>query len=142
LPDADALFLLPSASRRDPRVEAWFTAITDPFRLMVQPWFEHIRGCGNDVCETMHDGMPTACVGSAAFAYVNAFSRHASVGFFHGAALPDPASLLEGSGKRMRHVKLRPGVEVDAEALAQLIAAAYEDARRRLGRESDCRIGG
>jgi len=129
VPDADALFLLPSAVRRDPRVEAWFD-LTDPFRMMVQPWFECMRACGDDVRETLHDGMPTACVGDAAFAYVNAFSGHASVGFFHGSALPDPAGLLEGAGKRMRHVKLRPGVEVDEGALITLVAAAYADVRQ------------
>jgi hypothetical protein len=129
--DADALFLLPSAVRRDPRVEAWFD-FTDPFRLIVHPWFERMRACGGDVCETLHDGMPTATVGDAAFAYVNAFTAHASVGFFHGNALPDPAGLLEGTGKRMRHVKLRMGLEVDEEALSELIAAAYDDVRERL----------
>ena len=132
MPDADALFLLPSAVRRDPRVEAWFDDITDPFRLMVQPWFERMRGCGDDVRETLHDGMPTACVGDAAFAYVNAFSAHASVGFFHGAALPDPAALLEGTGKRLRSVQLRPGVAADERALGELVAAAYDDLRRQV----------
>jgi hypothetical protein len=132
LSDIDDLFLLPNAVSRDPRAADWF-ALTDPFRMMVQPWFERMRGCGGDVRETLHDGMPTACVGDAAFAYVNAFTAHASVGFFHGTALPDRAGLLEGTGKRMRHVKLRPGVEVDERALGELVAAAYDDLRRRVG---------
>jgi uncharacterized protein DUF1801 len=132
LPAADALFLLPTAVRRDPRIATWFD-LTDPFRMMVQPWFERMRACGDDVRETLHDGMPTACVGAAAFAYVNAFTAHASIGFFHGATLPDPARLLEGAGKRMRHVKLRPGVEVDEGALGALVKAAYDDLRRRVG---------
>jgi hypothetical protein len=46
--------------------------------------------------------------------------------------LADPAGLLEGSGKRMRHVKLRPGKKLDEAALGNLIAAAYADIRRRL----------
>ena len=121
---------LPGASRRDPEVEAWFFDLTDPFRLIAREWFLRIRACGPDVTELLHDGRPTACVGDAAFAYVNAFSRHASVGFFHGAALADPAGLLEGSGKRMRHVKL--GGDVDEVALADLITAAYQDVRVRL----------
>jgi hypothetical protein len=128
----DAPFRLPGAARRDPRIEAWFDEITDPFRLMVRPWFERIRACGPDVREILHDGCPTACVGDAAFAYVNAFSAHACVGFFHGARLIDPAHLLEGKGKRMRHVKLRPGVGVDEEALAELIGQACEDLRDTL----------
>jgi hypothetical protein len=57
--------------------------------------------------------------------YVNAFTAHVNVGFFLGAHLPDPAGLLEGTGKNMRHVKLRPGTEVDRQALVALIQAAY-----------------
>jgi len=127
----DDLFRLPSAVRRDPTVEAWFD-VADPLRLMVQPWFERMRACGDDVCETMHDGMPTACVGDAAFAYVNAFKAHAAVGFFNGSALADPAQLLEGSGKRMRHLKLRPGQELNEKALSALVAASYTGIRRRV----------
>jgi hypothetical protein len=132
VPESDALFLLPSAQQRDPAVEAWFELI-DPLRHVVRPWFEFMRGRGADVTECLHDHMPTACVGTAAFAYVNAFTAHASVGFFHGSSLPDPSGLLEGSGKRMRHVKLKPGVEVDEAALAALIDSAYRDIRGRLG---------
>ena len=61
----------------------------------------------------------------AAFGYVNAFTAHVNVGFFLGAHLEDPARLLEGTGKNMRHVKLRPGAAIDREALAALIEAAY-----------------
>ena len=82
--------------------------------------------------EILHDGNPTACVDDAAFAYVAAYSAHAAIGFFHGAALPDPQRLLEGSGKRMRHVKLRWERALDSAALQALIAAAYRDIRTRL----------
>jgi uncharacterized protein DUF1801 len=127
----DDLFRLSGTMRRDPRIEAWFAAL-DPHRLMVQPWFERMRGLGADVRELFHDGYPVACVGDAPFCYVNAFKAHASVGFFHGDALADPAGLLEGQGKRMRHVKLRPGEELDNKALEALIAAAYRDIQQRL----------
>ncbi len=120
------------AVRRDPRIEAWF-GIADPFRLMARPWFERMRRCGADVRELFHDGCPVACVGDGPFGRVNAFKAHASIGFFHGADLADPAGLLEGTGKRMRHVKLRPGKEVDEDALSGLIADAYRDIRQRLG---------
>ena len=82
--------------------------------------------------ELMHDGCPTACIDDAAFGYVNAFKDHVNVGFFYGALLKDPAHLLEGTGKRMRHVKLRPGQDVDAAALSNLIDVAYADIRARL----------
>jgi hypothetical protein len=91
-----------------------------------------MRGCGADVRELLHDGHPTACVGDAAFGYVNAFRVHVNVGFFYGAMLADPAGLLEGTGKRMRHVKLRWAQQVNAVALRELIAAAYRDIRLRV----------
>jgi len=126
------LFRFPSAARRDPSVSAWFAKPDDELRRLARPWFEQMRGCGADVRELLHDGHPTACVEDAAFGYVNAFRAHVNVGFFFGAALDDPAGLLEGTGKRMRHVKLRPGQHVDDAALSELIAAAYQHIRVRL----------
>jgi hypothetical protein len=128
----DDLLRYNGAVLRDPRIEAWFS-VTDPHRLMTRTWFERLRGCGQDVRELLHDGCPVACVGDAPFGYVNAFKAHANVGFYYGAALADPAGLLEGAGKRMRHMKLRPGVPLNAAALSTLIATAYADIRQRLG---------
>ena len=114
-----------STVRRDPAIEAWFEKFPDPLRLMVRPWFERMRGCGADVREILQDGCPAACIGDVPFAYVNAYKAHAAVGFFLGAQLADPPGLLEGEGKCMRHVKLRPGQAFDAEALEALIREAY-----------------
>jgi hypothetical protein len=130
------LMRFPSAVRRDPSVDAWFCKADDPLRRFAQPWFEQMRGCGADVRELLHDLHPTACVGDAAFGYVNAFSAHVNVGFFFGAMLEDPAGLLEGTGKRMRHVKLRWGQHVNEAALRALIAAAYRDIRLRVVSEN------
>ena len=130
------LMRFPSAVRRASEVEAWFGGGDGGLRLFVQPWFERMRECGADVRELIHDGWPTACVDDAAFAYVAAFKAHASIGFYQGASLPDPAGLLEGSGRRMRHVKMRWGEPVDETPLAQLIAAAYRDMRARVDDEA------
>jgi len=127
------IFRLNDTQRRDPRIEEWFTGHADPLRHSVQHWFERMRGLGPDVREIFHDGCPVACVQDAPFAYVNAFKAHASVGFFYGAMLRDPAELLQGAGQRMRHVKLRPGEEINLTALDALILVAYHDLRRRLG---------
>ena len=99
---------------------------------IAQRWFEVMRACGDDVRELLHDGHPTACVGDAAFAYVNAFKAHVNVGFFRGAEIADPHGVLEGTGKFMRHVKLTPHRNVDAGALMELIDIAYVDIKRRL----------
>src|SRR3954447_9623455 len=127
------LFRFPTALQRDPAVEAWMDEHTGELGAIARRWFEVMRGCGDDVRELLHDGHPTACVRDAAFGYVNAFSAHVNVGFFRGADLADPTGLLQGSGKRMRHVKLQPRNDVDAAALRALIAAAYADMRLRLG---------
>lgn len=101
------LMRFPRAARRDPEIDAWFAQPDHELRRMALPWFERMRGCGPDVRELLHDGYPTACLRDAAFAYVGAFAAHVNVGFFHGASLDDPAGLLQGTGRRMRHVKLR-----------------------------------
>ena len=126
------LFRLPAAAERDPAVAAWMYAHWDALGEIARRWFEVMRSCGADVREVLHDGQPTACVRDAAFGYVDAFTAHVNVGFFRGAELADPHGLLEGSGKLMRHVKLRPEGEVDAAALETLIQNAYRDMRRRL----------
>jgi hypothetical protein len=127
------LLRFPGGLVRDPAVEAWFDSRRPQLGAIARAWFLRMRDCGSDVRELLHDGHPTACVGDAAFAYTNAFTAHVNVGFFRGAALPDPAGLLEGGGKYMRHVKLRPGAALDAAALGALITAAYLDIKRRLG---------
>ncbi|MDJ0938345.1 MAG: DUF1801 domain-containing protein [Woeseiaceae bacterium] len=125
-------FPLPGAVRRDPDVGAWLSEHADELGAIANRWFQVMRDCGDDVTELLHDGHPTACVGELAFGYVNAFSNHVNVGFFLGAELSDPGGLLEGTGKFMRHVKVRSGDDVDAEALAALIKAAYADMKGRL----------
>jgi hypothetical protein len=128
----DPLFRLPGAEKRDPTVEGWLKGPGHPLGDLVRPWFARMRACGEDVKELMHDGCPTACVEDAAFAQVHIYSAHASIAFFHGVELPDPARLLEGSGKRMRHVKLKPGRPLDEAALGDLIDAAYLHTRTLL----------
>jgi hypothetical protein len=126
------LFIFPTAVRRDPAIEAWMQEHPGELGEIARHWFGVLRKCGADVRELLHDGHPTACVGDAAFAYVNAFTAHVNLGFFQGAELADPSCLLEGTGKRMRHVKLRPGHVVDAGALGKLVESAYLDMRERL----------
>ncbi|MBW8848989.1 MAG: DUF1801 domain-containing protein [Burkholderiales bacterium] len=130
-----ALMRFPESLLHDPAVNGWMDSHSGELGAVAQHWFDVLRRCGDDVRELLHDGHPTACVRDAAFAYVNAFTAHVNVGFFCGAELPDPAGLLEGTGRFMRHVKLRPGVKVDAAALKTLIEAAYADVKVRLQAE-------
>ena len=120
------------AVERDPAIDAWMKERPRELGAIAQRWFEVMRKCGDEVRELLHDGCPTACLGDAPFGYVNVFTSHVNVGFFHGASLPDPARLLQGSGKYMRHVKLRAGTPANPAALRSLIDAAYSDIKARL----------
>jgi hypothetical protein len=126
------LLRFPSSVKRDPAIEIWMLKHSGALGTIAQRWFEVLRNCSDDVRELLHDGHPTACVGDAAFAYVNVFTAHVNVGFFRGAEIADPSGLLEGTGKFMRHVKIRPGRDVDAEALTTLVETAYTDMKRRV----------
>jgi hypothetical protein len=126
------LLRFPGSVKRDPAIDVWMHEHPGELGAIARRWFEIMRGCGRDVRELLHDGHPTACVGDAAFAYVNAFKAHVNVGFFRGAEIADPGRLLEGTGKFMRHVKLGPDRDVQATALTRLIESAYTDMKRRL----------
>lgn len=120
------------AVERDPAIDAWMDAHAGELGDIARQWFEVMRKCGDEVRELLHDGCPTACLGDAPFGYVGVYTSHVNVGFFHGNALPDPSRLLLGSGKFMRHVKLRPGTPANAAALGKLIEAAYADIKERV----------
>ncbi|MGA3047105.1 MAG: DUF1801 domain-containing protein [Terracidiphilus sp.] len=120
------------AVERDPAIDAWLNAHPGPLGDIAREWFEVMRKCGDEVRELMHDGCPVACLGDVPFGYVNVFTAHVNVGFYQGASLSDPARLLQGAGKRMRHVKLRPGTATDAVALRKLIETAYSDIKARV----------
>ncbi|HTI71962.1 MAG TPA: DUF1801 domain-containing protein [Candidatus Limnocylindria bacterium] len=126
------IFHFPTSTRRDPDIEVWMKAHSGELGVIARHWFDVMRQRGEDVRELLHDGHPTACVGDAAFGYVNAFTAHVNVGFFRGAELDDPAQLLVGTGKYMRHVKLRPEADVDPVALTKLIDDAYADMKKCL----------
>ena len=120
------------AIERDPAIDLWLKQHASPLGAIAQHWFQVMRTCGDEVRELLHDGCPVACLGDAPFAYVNVFTSHVNVGFFRGAVLPDPRGLLQGTGKFMRHVKLKPGLAIDDNALHSLITAAYADIKRRV----------
>lgn len=127
-----ALFRLTGAARRDPAIDAWFAERSGELSDIARNWFDQMRRCGPDVRERIHDDCPVACVEDVAFAYVNVFASHVNVGFFMGAYLDDPADLLQGEGKRMRHLKIRPDSGQNVSAIAMLIEDAYLDVRRRM----------
>jgi hypothetical protein len=126
------LFRLDGTLERDPAIDAWMDAHRGELGAIAREWFQLMRECGDEVREILHDGCPVACFNDAPFAYVNAFASHVNVGFFQGSALPDPFRLLQGNGRFMRHVKLRPGTATDHASLSRLVLAAFMDMKARV----------
>ncbi|MEO1174809.1 MAG: DUF1801 domain-containing protein [Myxococcota bacterium] len=67
-----------------------------------------------------------------AFCHVAVYRKHVNLGFNRGTELDDPAQLLQGSGRLIRHVRLGPGVNPDAGSLGELIDEAINHALRRM----------
>jgi len=128
----EQLLRLDGTLEHDPAIDRWWMDHRGELGTIAHHWFRVMQECGDEVRELLHDGCPVACLGDVPFAYVNVFTAHVNVGFFQGAALPDPTRLLQGSGKRMRHAKLRPESPVDAAAVRALIEAAYSDIKVRV----------
>jgi hypothetical protein len=126
------LFRFDGTLERDPAIDAWLNDHSGPLGVIAREWFEVMRSCGDEIREVFHDGCANACLGDVPFAYVAIFTAHVNVGFFQGASLPDPARVLQGGGKRMRHIKLKPDTPADADSIRTLIEIAYADIKRRV----------
>lgn len=128
----EKLLLYTGKDIQDLTMDTWLKGKSQELRPLAVKWFNEIKHCGNDVQDIFHDGYPIGCVNNAPFAYVNAFSYHVNVGFFYGVDLIDKNGILEGNGKRMRHVKIKPGQGYDEAEITNLIKAAYIDIKKRL----------
>jgi hypothetical protein len=58
------------------------------------------------------------------FCYIGVFKTRINLGFYYGADLPDPENLLEGTGKKLRHIKINRPEQLENPALRNLVVAA------------------
>jgi hypothetical protein len=65
------------------------------------------------------------------FCYIRAFKKHVNFGFWRGVELPDEAGILQGSGDKMRHVKLTAMEDIQREPFQALVREAVELNRRK-----------
>lgn len=64
------------------------------------------------------------------FCYIGVHREHANLGFYYGAQLSDPEGLLEGTGKKLRHIKVRDIEEVDRPALRHMVELSLEERKK------------
>lgn len=75
------------------------------------------------------------------YAYIGVQGAHVNLGFYHGASLTDRDGLLEGTGKKLRHVKLTSLSDAKRAAVTALLRQAIAESKRR-GAEADAPIEG
>ena len=61
---------------------------------------------------------------SEQFCYIAVLKERINLGFYYGNDLPDPENMLEGNGKKLRHVKISNQEQLTNPALKNLIEAA------------------
>lgn len=71
--------------------------------------FKQLAGAGNTVC------------------WLSLHKKHVSIGFSNGSEMPDPEGLLEGSGKRQRHVKIKKPEDLQKPALRELLQQVWSN---------------
>ncbi|MGB0951604.1 MAG: DUF1801 domain-containing protein [Planctomycetota bacterium] len=70
---------------------------------------------------------------SEGYVYIQPHKKWVNLGFFMGAALADGEGLLEGAGKKLRHVKVHTEDAVGTPALRALVQAAIDERAAALG---------
>jgi hypothetical protein len=86
--------------------------------------------------ETIYDAYSAVAIGYSftgrlkeGFCHIAVYSQHVNLGFDWGTELPDPHKLLEGTGKRTRHVALRNLSDVKDPRLGRLLRVAIQNGR-------------
>ena len=113
------------ADRPGRSVDDYIAAIPAPLDAVAAELRRVVRGAAPDARESVKWGQPVYDAGGP-FAALKAFSRHVTLTFWRGAALPDPTGLLAGDGDRMRHARFSSVADVDEEPIADLVRAAVQ----------------
>lgn len=103
--------------------EAYFDALEGREAAVARALRALVREVGPSLTESLKWGQPVYA-GARNVCYVAAEGDHVKLGFFRGAQLPDPTDLLEGTGKEMRHVKVRSVEDAQGDALQALAREA------------------
>lgn len=110
----------------------------EPLRPVMDRLRSIILEIDPDACEVVRLGDRAATYGCGprkmieGYSYIMPFANWVNLGFFKGVSLPDPENLLEGSGKKLRHVKMRSLTDTERPGVRQLIVDACVERRSAL----------
>jgi hypothetical protein len=117
--------------RHDPAIDAYLRSETGALGEILARLVALVRSAVPGRDELAVHGSPHFCIGGEPFCYVVGYKKHVNIGFCEGRSLSDPEKLLEGTGKDMRHVKLRPGQPFPGAALARMVRDSARRVRAR-----------
>lgn len=109
---------------------------TPQIRLVCESMRQQIASLHEDFVEIVWPRQRIASFGigprkmTQHYAYVAVHDSHANLGSYHGASLSDPNGLLEGTGKKLRHVKISDVASARDPAVIALLRAAVADRKR------------
>lgn len=110
-------------ARMKPEVDDWLSELTDPQREIAADLRALIHEEAPALREEFKWGQP-CYYGRAMVCHLQKARGHVSIGFRQGALMDDPGGLLDGTGREMRHVKIRLGALPDRETLSRFLLQA------------------
>ena len=112
---------------RSPEVGQWVAALRKLVRGIAPGVSERVYMGWRVIMYSREKSAPGAAAKmSKMFCGIGPLKDSVNLYFHQGARLPDPDGLLEGTGKGMRHVKIRSTKDIRARALKKLVRAAYK----------------
>lgn len=104
--------------------DQWFAKVTGELKPIADQLRKLVFAVVPDAVEEIKWSRPCYSRAGKLFCYLKAEKSYMTLGFQNGASLADPAKLLEGTGKDMRHTKIRSSEALDEQALSELLVQA------------------
>lgn len=110
----------------------------EPVRPVMESARARILEIHPDACEVVRLGEKAASYGCGprkmidGYAYIMPFRSWVNLGFFQGASLKDPQGLLEGTGAKLRHIKLRTVADTEQPGVRALVEEAHAERKAAL----------
>ena len=113
----------------------------EPLRLVTIRLRELVLSVDPEACVVVRLGDRAATFGvgpkkmSEGYCYILPYGKWVNLGFYKGADLPDPGALLEGTGAKLRHIKMRSLKDCENPKIVELVRASVAERRFALGLE-------
>ena len=113
----------------DPACQSWIEEQPAEHQTWLAALRQQIVATVPETEESFKWSRPCYAIGGTLFCYLAAAKNYVTIGFHRGAELPDPDGMLEGTGKGMRHLKVRSESDASSKVVRELIhdAAALEN---------------